>query len=178
MERKQSIPTRTTTNRLPPVVDTTKEGGELPPIDPGLSGSGSSISAVVAKIGSGLLALPDDKKKQGRQASRGARVHHRYHDRTEDTVAVTHDDLREVRDLGTIHQILFGTGMFLFSGAFWESVRTISEQTTFAFTAWLGMYAVSMIAGLVLAGIGAYLFHSKQRRLDKYFPEVGEDEEE
>jgi hypothetical protein len=108
----------------------------------------------------------------------GARVRHRYHDRTEDTIAVTHDDLREVRDLGTIHQILFGTGLFFFSGAFWELVRLITEQTKFEFTAWMGMYVVSMVAGAILASVGTYLFHTKQSRLNKYFVKIDEASEE
>jgi hypothetical protein len=100
----------------------------------------------------------------------GARVKHRYHDRTEDTIAVTHNDLREVRDLGAIHQTLFGVGMFFFSGAFWEIVRLASEQQKFEFTAWMGMYLVCTVAGVILAGVGAFIFHSKQLRLNKYFP--------
>jgi hypothetical protein len=124
---------------------------------------------------------PKQSSKSRREGSQrkhnegdGARVRHRYHDRTEDTIAVTHDDLREVRDLGANHQILFGTGIFFFSGAFWELVRLITEQTKFEFTAWMGMYIVSIVAGAILAGVGAYLFHSKQLRLNKYFVKMND----
>lgn len=79
---------------------------------------------------------------------------------------VTIDDLREIRGLGIAQQILFGGGAFFFSGAFWEIVRTLSEQPKFEFTPWMMTYIVSMVTGVLLGGVGVYLFLSKQRRLE------------
>ena len=110
-----------------------------------------------------------DKSLKKRQIRSGAKIHHDYRDRTEPTVGVTHDDLREIRSMGTIHQILFGTGMFFLSGGFWELVRIFSEQQKFAITPWVVAYLIVMIAGGLWAAVGAFLFHLKQQRLDKYF---------
>ena len=105
----------------------------------------------------------------GASGSVGARVHHRYHDRTEDTIAVTRDDLREIKAVGWIQQSFSTLGTFFFSGAFWLLFELMAHQEKFEFTAWMGMCVVSIIAGGALASAGWIMFALKQKRLNKYF---------
>jgi hypothetical protein len=106
--------------------------------------------------------------------SEGAKAHPKYHDRHEEYVLVTRDDLREIRALGWTQQALFGAGTFFFSGAFWlfaELVAHEEQEGKYEFTAWMGMCLVSMAAGALLGGAGLFFYSLRQKRLDKYFKE-------
>lgn len=123
---------------------------------------------------------PKRQRKRSRQEDApekedGGRYIPHYEDTHGRHKLVTMDDLREVRGFGIAQQILFGSGAFFFSGAFWEMVRTVAEQPHFEFTPWMMVYVISMVAGGMLASVGVYLFLAKQRRLDKYFPRQKKD---
>jgi len=106
----------------------------------------------------------------GGQTGRG-RVRQKIHDRVEEYVYVTRDDLREIRTIGWLQQFLFGMGTFFFSGAFWLLIELIAHQREFEFTAWMGMCIVSITAGITVAAVGLVMFFLRKKRLDKYFPE-------
>jgi hypothetical protein len=103
----------------------------------------------------------------------GAQVHPKYHDRHEEYVLVTRDDLREVRELSWFQQGLFGVGAFFFSGAFWLLIELLAHQQKYEFDAWVGMCLLSMAFGAIVGGVGLRLFFMRQQRLDKYFPKDG-----
>lgn len=86
---------------------------------------------------------------------------------------MTRDDLEDVREFGPLQQILFGSGSFLFSGAFWLAITLLIEHAGHYEEYGFGflLCAISMIAGGTLAYVGYRLFRMKQARLDKYFPE-------
>lgn len=98
-------------------------------------------------------------------------MHAHYQDRHEEYVPVAIDDLREIRALGPLQQSLFGVGTFFFSSPVWLLVSLIANQPKFAFTAWMGMYFLSIVFGVILAGIGIILYVLRERRLNKYFPQ-------
>src|SRR5262245_53097634 len=88
----------------------------------------------------------------------GAKAVPYYHDRHEEYELVTRDDLREIRAFGWLQQSLFGVGAFFFSGAFWLLIQLLAQQEKVEFTAWMGMCLISIVFGVVVAGIGLVLF--------------------
>lgn len=102
----------------------------------------------------------------------GARVHAHYQDRHEEYVLVTRDDLREIRTFGWMQQVLFGIGMFLFSGAFWLLMELIANEQHFEFTLWMGMCIISMAGGGIIGIVGLVIFTLRQKRLGKYFLDI------
>jgi len=98
-----------------------------------------------------------------------------YHHRHEEYVLVIRDDLQEIKTFGWLQQVLFGTGVFFFSGAFWLLMELLAHQEMeekgkFEFTAWMAMCVLSMGFGATLSLVALILFWLRQRRLTKYFP--------
>lgn len=99
----------------------------------------------------------------------GATVTPNYLARTEDYVAASRADLKEIHTFGWVEQTLMGAGMFFCSGASWQTVSIFASQTDFQMTAW----AASCIACAILGGIamlcGVAIFRVKQEKIEKYF---------
>src|ERR1700675_4641133 len=103
-------------------------------------------------------------------AGTGARIHHEYHDRIEDTVAVTRDDLREISTVGWLQEGAAGIGMFFLSGAFWLLITLIAEHGRNSdFYPWYLACLVIIACGAAVTSIGLVLLRTKRRRLHKYF---------
>jgi hypothetical protein len=99
----------------------------------------------------------------------GAKVHNHYKLRHEEYVPVTRDDLREIQMYGWMHQLLFGVGSFLFSGAFWLLIELLIKEKFSDIVPWVLACGACIAAGGALSGVGLVLFFMKQKRLEKYF---------
>jgi hypothetical protein len=123
-----------------------------------------------------IAAVPGPQLTTVSQAAGdGARIHHKYHDRTEDTVAVTRDDLREIGTIGWLQEGAAAIGLFFASGAFWLLMTLIAEHgNDRGFYPWYLACVVIVVCGAALLFIGLRLYRLRQQKIDKYLPRNGD----
>jgi hypothetical protein len=115
---------------------------------------------------------PSALKPKGARGPGKGKINQLVHDRTDEYVYVTRDDLREVKTFGWLQQLLSSVGTFLFSGAFWLAATLLAEHwgESKKFVPWFVVCTVSAIAGAALFCVSLVLSWQKSKRLDKYFP--------
>lgn len=96
----------------------------------------------------------------------GASITSHYHDRQQDIIGVSVDDLRDFRSAGIEEFWQFAIGGFFASGSFWLGVERLAsapmwwEDTTF----WICV--VAFLAGLVIGFFGYRQLNRRQSRID------------
>jgi hypothetical protein len=100
----------------------------------------------------------------------GARIHRKYFDRTEDVVAVTRDDLREIGTIGYLQAGTAAVGMFFLSGAFWALMSLFAEHgQNESYYSWYFTFLTSIVFGATLTVVGVRLYYLKvQSRSGKF----------
>jgi hypothetical protein len=151
---------------------------------PTTMGSGSSATRSVGpdisgetktSLGSSITAAGGATATSNTSAATGARIHQRYTDRTEDAIAVTRDDLREIGTISWLQEGVGGIGLFFLSGSFWLLLTLFAEHGNDPdFYSWYLACPVIMVCGAALVAVGIALFRSKRKRLHKYFPDGGD----
>jgi hypothetical protein len=126
-----------------------------------------SVSGDVAPAAAGASA---DIGDTGPGDLAGARIHSKYYDRTEDVVAVTRDDLREIGTIGYLQAGTAAVGMFFLSGAFWALMSLVAEHgRNESYYSWYFTFLISIVFGATLTAVGIRLYYLKLQRITKYF---------
>lgn len=118
------------------------------------TGSGANEAAAILSGGAG-------------QATTGATVESRYHDRTQDIVGVNVEDLREFKSASVEEFWQFVVGEFLAAGAFWLGVERFVTEPNWQEDALFWICVAVLLAGCVIGYFGYRQLSRRQSRIDR-----------
>jgi hypothetical protein len=115
----------------------------------------------------GALSTTRQAQPPGALANSGAQVLHDYLNRTEPTVGVTVDQLRDFRDSSIDEFKQFAIGGFLASGAFWILIERVFTEPLWWQDRLFQFCILALIAGIVVGYFGFQQLARRKRGMDR-----------